>query len=71
MDESANAHFVIGPKVKGGRYGAPPSLTDLDETANLRHTTDFRRLYATALDWLGAESQPVLGDDFKPLNVFH
>lgn len=68
---TANAHFVIGPKVKGGRYGAPPSLTDLDETANLRHTTDFRRLYATALDWLGAESQPVLGDDFKPLNVFH
>ena len=67
---TANAHLVVGPKVAGGRYGEPPSLTALDATANLVHTVDFRRLYATALDWLGVEAAPVLGDDFKPFDVF-
>ena len=34
--------------VKGGFYGQPPSLTDLDD-GNLKMTTDFRRVYATAI----------------------
>ena len=29
---TAAPHFLIGPAVKGGRYGAPPSLTALDRT---------------------------------------
>jgi len=67
---TANAHLVVGPKVAGGRYGEPPSLTALDATANLVHTVDFRRLYATALDWLGVEAAPVLGEAFKPFDLF-
>jgi uncharacterized protein (DUF1501 family) len=67
---TANVHFVAGAKVLGGRYGAPPNLGTLDRDGNLEHHVDFRSLYATGLDWLGAESRPVLGDDFEPLPVF-
>jgi uncharacterized protein (DUF1501 family) len=68
---TANAHFVIGPKVKGGRYGEPADLGRLDRAGNLAHTSDFRRLYATGLAWLGVEdTEPVLGDDYDPFPVF-
>jgi uncharacterized protein (DUF1501 family) len=41
--------FVAGPAVKGGRlYGEQPSLGTLDQ-GDLRVTTDFRSVYATAL----------------------
>jgi hypothetical protein len=45
---TAGLMFVIGKPVKGGHYGEVPSLTELTEGDNLRHTTDFRRVYATA-----------------------
>ncbi|MEX0666584.1 MAG: DUF1501 domain-containing protein [Acidimicrobiia bacterium] len=68
---TANVHFVVGPKVKGGRYGEPASLTHLDEDGNLRHTDDFRRHYASGLRWLGVEdTTPVLGDDYKAFPMF-
>jgi uncharacterized protein (DUF1501 family) len=49
---AAAPHFVLGGRVRGGLYGAPPSLTEL-EGRDLRHTTDFRRLYATANQFWG------------------
>jgi len=56
--------FVVGGKVKGGVYGAPPSLTDLDH-GDLKFETDFRSVYATMLDqWLSADSGRVLGQQF-------
>lgn len=59
---TAAPQFLIGASVKGGRYGAPPSLTELDDHGNLVATTDFRSLYATALQgWLGVEAAAVLG----------
>jgi uncharacterized protein (DUF1501 family) len=68
---TANAHFVIGPKVKGGRYGEPADLGHLDGAGNLAHTSDFRRLYATGLGWLGVDdTEPVLGNDYEPFPVF-
>jgi uncharacterized protein (DUF1501 family) len=68
---TANAHFVVGPGVAGGRFGSPPSLSDLDRTGNLVHTTDFRSLYATLLDgWLGVEAGAILGDEFPTLPLF-
>jgi uncharacterized protein (DUF1501 family) len=63
-------HFLVGPGVKGGRYGAPADLRQLDATGNLVPEVDFRRLYATVLDgWLGVDAQPVLGGEFAPLPV--
>jgi uncharacterized protein (DUF1501 family) len=38
---------------------------------NLKHHTDFRRVYAAVLDrWLGVSSKDVLGGGFEPLDVF-
>jgi uncharacterized protein (DUF1501 family) len=63
--------FLIGRGVKGGFYGRHPSLTDLDD-GNLKMTTDFRRVYATAIqEWLGcAETPAILKGRFDPLGVF-
>ncbi|WP_433796826.1 DUF1501 domain-containing protein [Actinoplanes sp. CA-252034] len=52
---TASNVFLLGDGVRGGRYGAPPSLTDLDD-GDLRHTVDFRDVYATLLaDVLGSD----------------
>jgi uncharacterized protein (DUF1501 family) len=58
-------------KIKGGFYGQPPSLTDLDD-GNLKMTTDFRRVYATAIkEWLGYDDPDVvLKGRFDPLQTF-
>ncbi len=67
---TAAPHFLIGTKVKGGRYGEPPSLTGLDEKGNLVYSVDFRALYATATqDWLGVEAEAIVGKGFEPLPV--
>ncbi len=64
---SAAPVFVVGKPVKGGLYGAAPSLTDLDN-GNLKHTTDFRSVYQAMIrDWLGADSESVLGGSFPSL----
>ncbi len=50
---TAAPHLLMGGLVKGGLYGAAPSLTDLAE-GDLKHTVDFRRLYATVSEtWWG------------------
>jgi uncharacterized protein (DUF1501 family) len=65
---TANAHFLIGPAVKGGRYGAPASLTKLDATNNVVPTLDFRSLFSTGLTWLGVQdTQTVLGGRYDPV----
>ena len=60
----ANVAFVVGPSVKGGFVGAPPSLTGLSE-GNTVYTTDFRSLYASVLaQVLGTDPKPVLSGSF-------
>ena len=59
--------IVLGPAVKGGFYGDPPSLTDLDQ-GDLKFTTDFRSVYATVLgQTLGIDPGAVLGKSFAAL----
>ncbi len=54
--------FVFGSRVKGGLYGTPPSLTDLDPDGNLKFAIDFRQVYATILaNWIDTDPSPVLG----------
>ena len=64
---AANLMFVAGKQVKGGQYGAIPSLTKLDAGDNLIYTTDFRRVYATMIDgWLGLhDTRQLLNGDFE------
>ncbi|MCW5799802.1 MAG: DUF1501 domain-containing protein [Nitrospira sp.] len=50
---TAATHLFMGGRVKGGLYGAPCSLTDL-EGGDLKHTLDYRSLYATVIEqWWG------------------
>lgn len=61
--------FLAGGKVRPGLHGKHPSLTDLDD-GDLKHHTDFRRVYATVLEkWLGCQSEPILGQRYEPLDV--
>lgn len=68
---TATPMFVIGEKVKGGFYGAPPSLTNLDD-GNLIYTTDFRRVYATMIkEWLGySDTASLLKGEFQTFDMF-
>jgi uncharacterized protein (DUF1501 family) len=68
---TATPMFLIGHGVKGGFYGKPPSLTDLDD-GNLKMTTDFRRVYATAIqEWLGCvQADKILKGRFETLGAF-
>lgn len=62
--------FLVGTKVKPGLVGEHPPLADLD-MGNLRFSTDFRQVYASiAEQWLGVKAKDVVGDGFKPVNVF-
>ena len=66
---TANVHFLAGGKVRGGLYGAPPGLRDLDG-GNLRFSVDYRSLYATVLErWWGVPSGRVLNGKFAALEV--
>jgi uncharacterized protein (DUF1501 family) len=70
---TATPMFLFGKhdRIKGGFYGQPPSLTDLDD-GNLKMTTDFRRVYATAIkEWLGYDdADTVLKGRFETLRTF-
>jgi len=64
---SSSVLFSITPPGKGGVFGQPPSLTDLDD-GDPKFTTDFRRVYATLLDrWLELPSESILGSQFEPI----
>lgn len=66
---TAATHLVMGGKVRGGMYGAPPALDRLDGGGNLPFAVDFRAYYATFLErhWqVGAK--PVVGTGFAPLD---
>jgi uncharacterized protein (DUF1501 family) len=68
---TAGPVFIAGKPVQGGHYGAMPSLVDLDD-GNMRHTTDFRRVYATLIrKWMNYPNvSEVLKQDFNVLEVF-
>ncbi|NUP99623.1 MAG: DUF1501 domain-containing protein [Armatimonadetes bacterium] len=66
---AAGLMFLAGDPIKPGLLGRYPSLTDL-ERGDLRHTVDFRQVYATILNrWLQADASKVLGRSFAPLDL--
>ncbi len=68
---TAGPMMMIGPSVKSGFHGKLPSLTRLDDRGDLKHTVDFREVYASVLSgWLGADSASVLGANFETLDLF-
>lgn len=66
---AAGPMFLIGKKVKGGLLGGLPNLGDLQD-GDLKFKIDFREVYAATLDnWMGGDSEVVLGQKFSPLAV--
>ncbi len=64
---AASALFMFGPGVKAGIHGKHPSLTDLQGGGggSLKHTTDFRSVYASVIDkWIGGNSEAALGGKY-------
>lgn len=60
--------LVLGGGIKGGLYGSEPNLEDLELNA-LKYQTDFRNVYAAALQWIAANPQQVLGGNFPALSL--
>jgi uncharacterized protein (DUF1501 family) len=66
---AAGPMFLVGSRVKGGLHGPIPDLQNLDN-GDLRHTQDFRGVFATTLDgWMGGDSEVVLGQKFDRVDV--
>ncbi|WP_124950492.1 DUF1501 domain-containing protein [Sulfuriferula thiophila] len=62
-------HFIIGGKVKGGLYGKPPALQQL-ENGNLTYGVDFRSLYSTIHEkWWRLPASSIPGGHFSNLNI--
>lgn len=65
---TAAAQLVVGPRVKGGRYGEPLNLNRLDPAGNPTLTVDYRSLYATLLQgWLQADAEMLLDGAWETL----
>lgn len=70
---AAGVMMALGGGVNGGLYGSAASLNPnnadgtLENSGNdVRYETDFRGVYARVLDqWLGADSIPILGGNFR------
>src|SRR5262249_52685154 len=70
---AASVMFAMGGAIRGGIYGTAPNLRMTPDNPTLEnggqdvhYETDFRSIYAKVIDsWLGGNSVPVLGADFR------
>lgn len=68
---TANPVFLIGDRVRGGLYGAMPSLSLLSNIGRMTPQVDFRNIYGSVLDgWMGGGASTVLGGGFSDLQLF-
>jgi len=70
---SGGGAFIIGKDVAGGLYSEYPSLdpTDWEHGEDLKHTIDFRGIYATMLEqWIGVEARPIVKGEFEQIYPF-
>ena len=69
---TANVQFVIGPNVKGGHYGQPPSFATIaDQWDRFDMTTDFRHVLGTMIDgWMGGGASTILNGAYQNLGFF-
>ena len=62
--------FLMGDAVKGGLYGAAPSLTKLDTGGNLAFNVDFRSVYQEILEGhLAVDAKEVFSQSFDKLAI--
>ena len=65
---TAGLAFCLGRSVQGGLWSDYPNLADPDGNDNMKHTIDYRSVYATVLErWLGQtalQTNTSLGSDY-------
>ncbi len=62
--------FVCGSGMPNGLIGKHPSLKDLDQ-GDMKFKIDYRSVYADLLEnWMGLESEPIIGGKFEPVGLF-
>jgi uncharacterized protein (DUF1501 family) len=65
---TANVHFALGGRVRGGLHGAAPDLARLSGDGNVAYALDFRDVYATVIErWWGMDSRAALAGRFAPV----
>ena len=58
---AAGVAMLMGTRVRGGLVGEFTGLRTLDPEGNIRHSTDFRGLYASVLEqWVGADATQLI-----------
>lgn len=63
--------FLVGNRVRGGRYGTPADLGRLDRQGDVKIDLDIRSVYASVLStWLGADDREILGSSWDKLDLF-
>jgi len=62
---TASNVFLLGAPVRGGLFGSPPSLKDLDD-GDLKYTTDFRDVYALLLNRVLVTDPAEILDGWSP-----
>ena len=70
---SGGGAFIVGERVNGGLYAEYPPLEPNQwlNGEDLRHTIDFRGVYATLLEqWLGLDASPIVGGTFEQVRPF-
>ena len=66
----ATTHLVMGGRVKGGLYGAPPPVQDLHQIGGPAPSVDTRRLWSTVVqDWWGLDASAVFRRRFARIEL--
>ncbi|MFV2067253.1 MAG: DUF1501 domain-containing protein [Pirellulales bacterium] len=66
---TAGPMLLAGGMIRPGVHGETPSLLEL-ENGDLKHTVDFRSVYATVLaDWLGLPVSSALDREFAEIDL--
>lgn len=67
---TAGPMFLIGNAAIPGLHGSYPSLSDLDNNKDLKHSVDFRAVYSEVLNkWFHADAKKILGRKFNGLDL--
>jgi uncharacterized protein (DUF1501 family) len=67
-DHGAAAPMVLAGPVKAGLHGELPNFDDLND-GDIRFKIDFRRVYASVLEWGGWKASDVLGKEYESFPV--
>ena len=65
-----SVHFVLGGRVKGGLYGAPPQVVRVHQVGGPVPVVDTRALWTTVVErWWGADASRLFARRYAPIDL--